>query len=95
VIVICDVPSVAVLDAVRVRVRLSPVGGAILAVTPAGTAPPTLKSTGAVKPPDLVMVIVLDPLAPRLIVRLEGLAESVKSGVGGPGSAPNTLVGPS
>jgi hypothetical protein len=41
------------------------------------------------------MVIVLVPLAPRLMVRLEGLAESAKSGVAGPGSAPNILVVPS
>jgi hypothetical protein len=96
VIVTGAVPSVAALDAVNVRTLLSPVAGfgAKLGVTPVGK-PLALNVTPAVKPPVRVMVIVLVPLAPRLIVRLEGLAESAKSGVAGPGSAPNILVAPS
>src|SRR5262245_20545486 len=96
VIVIGAIPSVAVLDAVSVRTLLSPVvdGGAKLAVTPVGN-PPALRVTALLKPPLRVIVIALVPLAPRLIVRLAGLAESAKSGLGGPGSAPKTLVAPS
>ena len=93
VIITVDAPSVAVLDAVSVRTRLSPVGGAMLADTPIGD-PLTLKSTALLKPPLRVIVIVLVPLAPRLTIRLDGEAESAKSGVGGPGSAPKTLVAP-
>ena len=96
VIVIGAIPSVAVLDAVSVRTLLSPVvdGGAKLEVTPVGN-PPALRATPLAKPPVLAIVIVLVPLAPRLIVRLAGEAERAKSGVGGPGSAPKTLVAPS
>jgi hypothetical protein len=86
-------PSVAVLDAASVRTRLSPVVGAMLADTPVGD-PLTLRSTAPVKPPLRVIVTVLVPLAPRLIVRLAGEAESAKSGAAGPGSAPKTLVAP-
>jgi hypothetical protein len=94
--VIVAAPSVAVLDAVKVRTLLLPVAGFVpkLAVTPDGN-PPALKVTPPVKPPLRVIVIVLVPLAPRLTVRLAGLAESAKSGVGGPGSAPKTLFAPS
>jgi len=89
-------PRVAVLDAERVRTLLLPVAGFALklAVTPVGN-PPALIVTLPVKPPVRVIVIVLVPLAPRLMVRLAGEAESEKSGVGGPGSAPKTLVAPS
>jgi hypothetical protein len=93
VIVTVDGPSVAVLDAVSVTTRLSPVDGAMLAATPIGGTL-ALKSTAPVKPPLRVIVIVLVPLAPRFIVMLAGFAESAKSGVGGPGSAPKTLVAP-
>ena len=67
----------------RVRRLLPPVAGfgLKLAVTPAGN-PLAVKETPAVKPPVRVIVIVLVPLAPRLIVKLAGFAESVKSGVG-------------
>jgi hypothetical protein len=80
--VIVAAPSVAVLDAVRVRTLLPPVAGLGLkpAVTPAGKLL-ALNVTPAVNPPVRAMLIVLVPLAPRLIVRLGGLAESVKSGV--------------
>jgi len=89
-------PSVAVLDADRVRTLLLPVAGLTLklAVTPAGN-PLALNVTPLLKPPLRVIVIVLVPLAPRLKVRLAGEAESAKSGVGGPGSLPKTLVAPS
>jgi len=94
--VIVDIPKVAALDAERVRTLLLPVAGFALklGVTPVG-APPALSVTAPVKPPVLVIVIVVVPLAPRLTVRLAGEAESEKSGLGGPGSAPNTLVAPS
>src|SRR5262249_42240737 len=74
-------PVTAVLDAVKVRAVLFPVvdGGLKLAVTPVGN-PLALKATLSVKPPARVIVIVLIPLSPRLIVRLDGFAESVKSG---------------
>jgi hypothetical protein len=77
-------PSVAALDAERVRTLLFPVAGLglKLAVTPPGKTP-VLNVTPLVKPPVLVMAIVLVPLAPRLMVRLVGEAASVKSGVGG------------
>jgi hypothetical protein len=89
-------PSVAVLDAVRVITLLPPVAGLglKLAVTPAGN-PLALNVTPPVNPPLRVIAIVLVPLAPRLTVRLAGLAENEKSGVAGPGSAPKTLVAPS
>src|SRR5262245_22831394 len=89
-------PSVAAPDAFSVRTLLLPVAGFALklAVTPLGN-PLALNVTPLLKPPVRVIVIVLVPLAPRLTVRLAGLAESEKSGVGGPGSAPNTLVAPS
>src|SRR5262249_18102134 len=70
-----------------------PVAGFVpkLAVTPVGN-PLALNVTSPVKPPLRVIVIALVPLAPRLTVRLAGLPESAKSGVAGPGSAPQTLV---
>src|SRR5262245_8523517 len=76
-------PRVAVLDVERVRVLLAPVveGGVKLAVTPDGNLV-TLQATLRVNPPVRVMAIALVPLAPRLIVRLDGEAESEKSGVG-------------
>jgi hypothetical protein len=77
-------PSVAVLDAERVKTLLFPVAGLGLkpAVTPPGKTP-ALSVMSLVKPPVLVMVIALVPLAPRLIVKLVGDADSVKSGGGG------------
>jgi hypothetical protein len=74
-------PRVAVLDAVKVNTLLVPVveGGLKLADTPLGN-PLALKATLLVNPPVRVTVTVLVPLAPRLTVRLVGLADSVKSG---------------
>src|SRR5262249_39767720 len=62
-------PVAAVLDAVRVKVLLVPVANAGLnvAVTPLGRLL-ALKLTPAENPPLRVIVIVLIPLAPRLIV---------------------------
>jgi len=82
-------PSVAVLDAVKVSVLLPPVVelGLKLAVTPVGN-PLALKATLLVNPFRRVMVMALVPLAPRLIVRLEGLAESAKSGLAAPLGSP-------
>jgi hypothetical protein len=76
-------PVVAVLDAAKVRVLAFPVVGVglKLAVTPAGNSL-ALNATLPVKPPVRVIVIVLVPLAPRLIVKLVGFAASAKSGVG-------------
>src|SRR5215510_12495844 len=77
-------PRVAVLEVVNVNTLLVPVAeaGLKLAVTPPGN-PLALKATLPVKPPARVIVIVLVPLAPRLIVKLEGLGETEKSGVCG------------
>jgi hypothetical protein len=80
-------PMAAALDAVTVNVLLLvlvPVAGfgLKLAVTPLGNTP-VLKATLSGKPLIRVIVIALVPLALRLIVRLAGLAESVKSGGGG------------
>jgi hypothetical protein len=69
---------VAVLEAASVSVLLLPVVllGLKVAVTPVGR-PLALNVTALVKLVR-VIVIVLVPLAPRFIVRLEGLAESAK-----------------
>jgi hypothetical protein len=74
-------PGVAALDADKVSELLVPVVelGLKLAVTPLGN-PLALKATPLVNPFRRVTVIALVPLAPRLTVRLVGLAESVKSG---------------
>src|SRR5215510_9109422 len=74
-------PRVAALDADKVNELLVPVVevGLKLAVTPLGN-PLALKATPLVNPFRRVTVIALIPLAPRLTVRLVGLAESVKSG---------------
>jgi hypothetical protein len=78
------IPSAALLDAVRVSVLLVPVvdAGLNVAVTPLGN-PLALKATLAEKPPLRVIVIALVPLAPRLIVKLGGFAESVKFAANG------------
>jgi hypothetical protein len=49
------------------------------AVTPLGM-PNALKLTALLKPPDGVMAIVLEPLAPCVTARLLGNAERLKSG---------------
>src|SRR5262245_19477143 len=74
-------PRVAVLEALKVSVLLVPVvdGGLKPAVTPLGN-PLALKATLLVNPFRRAKVIALVPLAPRLTVRLVGLADSVKSG---------------
>jgi hypothetical protein len=75
------IPVAAVLDAAKVNALLPPVveGGLNVAVTPLGS-PVTLKATALVNPPVRAIVIVLAPLAPRFMVRLEGEADNVKSG---------------
>jgi hypothetical protein len=82
--VIVAAPSVAVLDAERVRTLVPPVveDGLKPAVTPLGN-PLAPNATLLVKPPVRVIVMALVPLAPRLMVRLVGEADSEKSGVGG------------
>src|SRR5262249_6408016 len=90
-------PRVAALEAVNVNTLLVPGAGfePKLAVTPLGN-PLALKVTLPVKPPVRVIVIVLVPLAPRLIVKLEGLGETEKSGLetplGSPKMTPRPLV---
>ena len=77
-------PSVAVLDAVRVRTLLVPVVvvvcGLKLAVTPLGK-PVAENATAPANPLRRVMVIVLVPLLPRPTVKLVGFAARLKSGV--------------
>jgi hypothetical protein len=77
-------PSVAAPDAVNVNTLLVPVAeaGLNVAVTPLGS-PLALKATAPVKPPLRVIAIALVPLAPRLIVKLDGFAVSVKFGAVG------------
>jgi hypothetical protein len=78
------IPIVAALDAVRVSELLVPVvvAGLNVAVTPLGS-PLALKATLEEKPPLRVIVIALVPLAPRFIVKLDGVAESVKFAASG------------
>jgi hypothetical protein len=78
------VPAAAVADAASVNTVLFPVAlaGLKLAVTPLGSAL-VVKATAPAKPPVRVIVTVLVPLAPWLIARLAGDAESVKSAGGG------------
>jgi hypothetical protein len=75
------VVAAAVPGTAMVRMLLVPVADAGLnaAVTPEGN-PPALRATAAVNPPVRVMVIVDVPLLPGLRVKLDGLAESAKSG---------------
>src|SRR5262245_29779178 len=82
-------PRVAALEAVNVNTLLVPVAGFVPkpALTPLGN-PLALKVTPPVKPPVRVTVIVLVPLAPRLIVTLEGLEETEKSGLETPLGSP-------
>jgi len=81
VIVTVDVPTVAVLLAVKVTTLVEVVGLVPkVAVTPAGN-PEADNVTLPVNPPDGVSVTVLVPLVPCFTVRLEGEAESAKSGV--------------
>src|SRR5262245_30753506 len=82
-------PRVAAPEAVNVNTLLVPVAeaGLKLALTPLGN-PLALKATLPVKPPVRVIVIVLVPLAPRLIVKLEGLDETEKSGLETPLGSP-------
>jgi hypothetical protein len=90
------IPVAAVEDAVRVSVLLVPVvdAGLNAAVTPLGN-PPALKATVEEKPPLRVIVITLVPLAPRLIVRLVGFAESVKFAASGvAGTSPEFALSP-
>jgi hypothetical protein len=77
-------PRVAALEAASVNTLLVPVAeaGLNVAVTPLGN-PLAVKVTAPVKPPLRVIVIALVPLAPRLTVKLEGLADNVKLGAWG------------
>ncbi len=79
-----DIPVAAALDAVSVSELLPPIVevGLKVAVTPLGS-PLALSATLPVNPPVRVIVMALAPLAPRLMVRLDGPADNEKSGVGG------------
>jgi hypothetical protein len=86
VIVIVAAPTVAVLDAVSVRVEVAlPFAGGVTglvenaAVTPLGN-PEALKVVAELKPPVLVTVIVLVPLLPCEIVTDAGEALTLKFG---------------
>ena len=78
------IPVAAVPDAASVSVLLVPVvdAGLNVAVTPVGN-PLALKATLEENPPVRVIVIALVPLAPRLIVKVDGFAESVKFAASG------------
>lgn len=77
-----NVPLSAVRLTVSVKVLVVAAGfGLNAAVTPLGR-PEAVKLTLALKPFCGVMVIVLVPLAPRLMLKELGEAESVKSGAG-------------
>jgi len=83
-IVIVDVPAVAVVLAVNVSVELPEPGAAMdvglnAAVTPEGS-PLAESDTAELKPPETVVEIVLDPLLPAATERLVGDALSVKLG---------------
>jgi hypothetical protein len=83
-IVIVDVPAAAVLLAVKVRVELPEPGAAIdvglnAAVTPEGS-PLAESDTAELKPPEMVVEIVLVPVPPAATERLAGDALMVKFG---------------
>jgi hypothetical protein len=79
--VIVAAPSVAVLDAVKVRVLVPVVeAGLKAAVTPAGN-PLAVKATAPVNPPEGVTVRTLELVAPCATETLAGLAAKVKLGV--------------
>src|SRR5262245_50912866 len=88
-------PRVAALEAVNVNTLLVPGAGLVvkLALTPLGH-PLALNVTPLVNPPVRVIVIVLVPLAPRLIVKLEGLDETEKSGLETPLGSPKMTPRP-
>jgi hypothetical protein len=92
VMVMFDVPSVAVLEAVSVNVELLPVveAGLKLAVTPLGS-PLAVNATLPVNPLVRAMLMVAVALALRVTFTLAGVALSVKPGVLF-GSLPNTRV---
>ncbi len=79
-------PRVAVPEAARVSTVLFPAAGMVaglkFGVTPIGKPVP-VQVTAPANPPTLVMVTVLLPLAPVLIDKLAGLADTEKSGTGG------------
>ena len=67
--------------------------GLKVAVTPLGM-PLAVKDTALAKPPERVIVIVLVPLAARLMSRLDGLRESAKSGLAVPDGSPTIMPRP-
>jgi hypothetical protein len=85
----------AVAEAVKVTVLVAPVAeaGLKLALTPAGR-PLADSATAPVKPPLRAMLIVLVAVPPCGTTTLEGLAASVKFGVGGvPGVGKSCVCG--
>ena len=94
--VIVDVPTVAVLLALKVKVELPEPGAAIdvglkAAVTPAGN-PLAESETDELKPPETVVEIKLVPLPPAATKTLAGDALSVKSGVAVEETVKETVV---
>ena len=86
------VPTVAVLLAVKVTTLVEVVGLVPnAAVTPEGN-PEAAKVTLPVTPPEGVSVIVLVPVVPCFTVKLEGEAESEKSGVATAFTVSETVV---
>ena len=87
-----EVPTVAVLLAVKVRTLVDVVGLVPkAAVTPLGR-PDADRVTLPVKPPEGVSVIVLEPLVPCLTVKLEGEADNEKFGVATPVTVSEIVV---
>ena len=92
VIVTVAAPTVAVLLAVKVTTLVDVVGLVPnVAVTPDGN-PEADRVTLPVKPPEGVSVMVLVPVVPCFTVKLEGEAESAKSGVATAFTVSETVV---
>ena len=94
--VIVDVPTVAVLLALKVSVELPEPGAAIdvglkAAVTPAGS-PLAESETAELKPPETVVEIELVPLPPAATETLAGDALTAKSGVAVAETVKETVV---
>jgi hypothetical protein len=93
VMVTATVPVVAVLLAVSVSTLVEVVGLVPnVAVTPEGRADETDNVTLPVNPPEGLTVIVLLPLVPCVTVKLDGEADSEKSGLLGGGGKTQLLA---
>jgi len=81
VIVTVDVPAAAVLVAVNVSVLLPAVTAPNVAVTPVGR-PDAVSATAPLKPETSLMAMLLVPLPPGVMLKVAGVAASVKPGGG-------------